>query len=97
MNAFGFYSKVTVSDVMRVQPVYELFADMDEETKAGSVTRTLVAEAFPSVGHRMVPSAFHPKPMLAPIRRSLHFARLIPNVTFVLQHTFQKDLADSPT
>ncbi len=53
-HAFGFYSKLTGSDVMRSQPKYELFADMGEDSDARSVKKTRVAEAFPAVGHRML-------------------------------------------
>ena len=53
-HAFGFYTKLTVPDVMRSQPKYELFADMGEETTAKSVRKTPVADAFPSVGHTML-------------------------------------------
>ena len=53
-HAFGFYSKLKGQDVMRSQPKYELFADMGEQTEAGSVRKTRVADAFPGVGHKML-------------------------------------------
>ena len=53
-HAFGFYSKLTGRDVMRSQPKYELFADMDGETDAQSVKRTRISKAFPAVGRRML-------------------------------------------
>jgi hypothetical protein len=57
-HAFGFYSALD-GEVMRSQPKYELFADMGEadmgeRADAKSVKRTTIAEAFPSVGHKML-------------------------------------------
>ena len=57
-HAFGFYSALK-GEVMRSQPKYELFADMDdadvgERTEAGSVKRTRTDAAFPVVGHKML-------------------------------------------
>ena len=57
-HAFGFYSALK-GNVMRSQPKYELFADMDDtdlvmRTDAKSVKRTAIAEAFPVVGHKML-------------------------------------------
>ena len=53
-HAFGFYSGKTLSTLLRSEPKYELFADMDgTETDALSVERTTVATAFPKPGHRM--------------------------------------------
>ena len=57
-HAFGFYSALK-GNVMRSQPKYELFADMDDtafgmRTNAKSVKRTAIAEAFPAVGHKML-------------------------------------------
>jgi hypothetical protein len=53
-HAFGFYPKLTGQDVMRSQPKYELFADMEDGTDAKSVKRTRVASAFLDVGHKML-------------------------------------------
>ena len=53
-HAFGFYSKLTGQDVMRSQPMYELFADMGEATEAKSVEKSRIADAFPDVGHTML-------------------------------------------
>jgi hypothetical protein len=53
-HAFGFYSGKTRATLLRAEPKYELFADMDEtETDALSVKRTTVATAFPKPRHRM--------------------------------------------
>jgi hypothetical protein len=52
-HAFGFYPKLTGHDVMRSQPKYELFADMEGGTDVKSV-KTRVAAAFPDVGHKML-------------------------------------------
>ena len=57
-HAFGFYSALK-GNVLRSQPKYELFADMDDadvgmRTDAKSVKRTAIAEAFPAVGHKML-------------------------------------------
>ena len=52
-HAFGFYSKLTGH--YYDSPVkYELFADLEGDTDAGSVEKTTVAEAFPAVGHKML-------------------------------------------
>jgi hypothetical protein len=52
-HAFGFYSKLTGN--YYDSPVqYELFADLEGDSEAGSVERTTVAEAFPAVGHKML-------------------------------------------
>jgi hypothetical protein len=53
-HAFGFYPKLTGRDVMRSQPKYELFADMEGGTDAKSVKRTRLASAFPDVGCKML-------------------------------------------
>jgi hypothetical protein len=53
-HAFGFYPKLTGRDVMRSQPKYELFADMEGGTDAKSVKRTRVAAALPDVGHKVL-------------------------------------------
>jgi len=53
-HAFGFYSGETRGAMYRVQPKYELFADMDDtESDALSVKQTNVATAFPKPRHRM--------------------------------------------
>jgi hypothetical protein len=52
-HAFGFYSKLTGH--FYDSPVkYELFADLEGDSDAGSVEKTTVAEAFPAVGHKML-------------------------------------------
>jgi len=59
-HAFGFFSKLT--GYIYDAPVrYELFADLDdapgmdrERSKAGSVKRTKVAQAFPKIGSKML-------------------------------------------
>ncbi len=53
-HGFGFYSMLTGRDLMRSQPKYELLADEGEETNAGGVQKTCVADAFPDVGHTML-------------------------------------------
>ncbi len=52
-HPFGFYSGSAPGKMLKQQPMYELFADMGEETEAGSVKKTRVGEAFPKVGHAM--------------------------------------------
>jgi hypothetical protein len=52
-HAFGFYSGSTPGKMLKQQPMYELFADEGEESEAGSVKKTRVADAFPKVGHAM--------------------------------------------
>jgi hypothetical protein len=52
-HCFGFYSGRSERSFMEAQPKYELFADIGEETDAGSVERTTIAEAFPTAGRRM--------------------------------------------
>jgi hypothetical protein len=52
-HAFGFYSGKTPATLYEQQPKYELFADIGEESDAGSVKKTKVAEAFPKVGHAL--------------------------------------------
>jgi hypothetical protein len=54
-HAFGFYSLLK-GNVLQSPVKYELFADMDdigEESDAGSVKRTHIAEAFREIGHKM--------------------------------------------
>jgi hypothetical protein len=53
-HAFGFYSDLK-DPYRKVGERYELFADMeDEETDAGSVERTRIAEVFGTVGKKML-------------------------------------------
>jgi hypothetical protein len=53
-HAFGFYSGKTPSTLMRAEPKYELFADLEEtDSDALSVERTAVSTAFPKPRHRM--------------------------------------------
>jgi hypothetical protein len=52
-HAFGFYSKLK-GNIYESPVRYELFADMEEgESKARSVKRTRIIDAFPSVGSKM--------------------------------------------
>ena len=53
-HAFGFYSRLTGGDFMHSQPAYELFADIGEETDAQSVELTRIAQALPTIGHKML-------------------------------------------
>src|SRR5215216_3883432 len=54
-HAFGFYTGLAPAKMMREYPRYELFADIGEtEPNVGSVKKTQVAQAFPTVGHTMV-------------------------------------------
>jgi Plasmid pRiA4b ORF-3-like protein len=53
-HAFGFYSGLTERTMMETQPMYELFADIGEETEARSVEKTEIGEAFVKPGHKMV-------------------------------------------
>src|SRR5918993_5827956 len=52
-HAFGFYSALQ-GHVMRSQPKYELFADMDEATDSKSVKRTRIADAFHAAGQKLL-------------------------------------------
>jgi hypothetical protein len=59
-HAFGFFSKLT-GNIYDSPVRYELFADLDDgpfadgnRSKAGSVKRTKVAQAFPQIGGKMV-------------------------------------------
>ena len=45
-HAFGFYGKLTGRDILRADPRYELFADIGEDSDAGSVKKTRIVEAF---------------------------------------------------
>jgi hypothetical protein len=53
-HPFGFYSGKTRATMMRTQPFYEAFADLDDGESDGlSVEKTSVAVAFPKPRHRM--------------------------------------------
>ena len=60
-HAFGFFSKLT-GHIYDSPARYELFADLDDDpfadgdhrSKAGSVKRTKVAQAFPKIGSKML-------------------------------------------
>ena len=53
-HPFGFYSGKTPRTLMRADPKYELFADMDDmDSDALSVEQTTVATAFPKPRHQM--------------------------------------------
>jgi hypothetical protein len=51
-HAFGFFSKLT-GNIYDSPVRYELFADLDGDSDAGSVKRTKVDQAFPEVGQKM--------------------------------------------
>jgi len=51
-HPFGFYSLMK-GNIFKSPVKYELFADIGEDSDAGSVTRTRVYDAFPSIGDRM--------------------------------------------
>lgn len=54
-HAFGFYSGLTPTKMMRVDPRYELFADMgDADEGVIGVEKTKISKAFPAVGHTMM-------------------------------------------
>lgn len=54
-HAFGFYSGLTPAELTRVDPRYELFADMGEaDPGVFSVKKTKVSEAFPAIGHSLI-------------------------------------------
>lgn len=54
-HAFGFYSGLTPAKLTRVDPRYELFADMGEaDPGVFSVKKTKVSQAFPEVGHTLL-------------------------------------------
>jgi Plasmid pRiA4b ORF-3-like protein len=54
-HAFGFYSGLTPAKLTRVDPRYELFADMGEaDPGVLSVKKTKVSQAFPVVGHSLI-------------------------------------------
>jgi len=51
-HPFGFYS-LHKGNIYRSPIKYELFADMNPDSDAGSVKRTRVCEAFHEIGHKM--------------------------------------------
>ncbi len=54
-HAFGFYSGLTPAKMPRVNPRYELFADMgDADPGVLSVKKTRISQAFPAVAHTMM-------------------------------------------
>jgi hypothetical protein len=54
-HAFGFYSGLTRAKLMRVDPRYELFADLGEaDPGVFSVKNTKISQAFPKVGHVLI-------------------------------------------
>ncbi len=54
-HAFGFYSGLTPAKMSRVDPRYELFADMgDADPGVLSVKKTRISQAFPAVAHTMM-------------------------------------------
>jgi hypothetical protein len=54
-HAFGFYSGLTPAKLTRVDPRYELFADMGEsDPGVFSVKKTKVSQAFPAIGHTLL-------------------------------------------
>ena len=54
-HAFGFYSGLTPAKLTRVDPRYELFADMGEANPGVfSVKKTKVSQAFLDIGHTLV-------------------------------------------
>lgn len=53
-HCFGFYSGLTRRTMTETQPMYELFADIGEESEGMSVEKTAVGEAFVKPGHKMM-------------------------------------------
>lgn len=54
-HAFGFYSGLTSATLTRVDPRYELFADMGEaDPGVFSVKKTKISQAFPTIGHSLI-------------------------------------------
>ncbi|MPZ57946.1 MAG: hypothetical protein GEU91_15895 [Rhizobiales bacterium] len=54
-HAFGFYSGLTRTSMLRKHPMYELFADIGEaDPGVLSVKKTKIGEAFPAVPHAMM-------------------------------------------
>ena len=54
-HAFGFYSGLTPTQLMRKNPRYELFADMgDAAPGVVGVKKTKISQAFPATGHAMM-------------------------------------------
>ena len=54
-HAFGFYSGLTPAKMLRMNPRYEMFADMgDADPGVLSVKKTRISQAFPAVAHTMM-------------------------------------------
>ena len=54
-HAFGFYSGLKPTTMMKARPRYELFADMgDAAPGVVGVKKTRISQAFPEVGHTMM-------------------------------------------
>lgn len=54
-HAFGFYSGLTSATLTRIDPRYELFADMGEaDPGVFSVKKTKISQAFPTIGHSLI-------------------------------------------
>jgi hypothetical protein len=54
-HAFGFYSGLTPAKLTRIDPRYELFADMGEaDPGVFSVKKTKISQAFPAIGHALL-------------------------------------------
>jgi hypothetical protein len=53
-HAFGFYSELSGTNVLRSEPRYELFRDIGERMDSLSVKHTSVGEAFSAPGHTML-------------------------------------------
>ncbi len=53
-HAFGFYSRLKGPGALQVNPRYELFADIGEDSDAGSVEKTTVGEVFQQPKHTML-------------------------------------------
>ena len=54
-HAFGFYSGLTSAKLTRVDPRYELFADMGgADPGVFGVKKTKVSQAFPAIGHILI-------------------------------------------
>ena len=54
-HAFGFYSGLTPTKMLRANPRYELFADMGEaDSGVLGVKKTKISDAFPAVGLTMM-------------------------------------------
>jgi hypothetical protein len=54
-HAFGFYSGLTPAKLTRIDPRYELFADMGEaDPGVFSVKKTKISQAFPAIGRALL-------------------------------------------